>query len=47
MSEENSKTVRPSILGLVTVGIGIALALVALFLPKLEVDTHSAPASVR
>src|ERR1700733_8102082 len=40
MSEENSKTVRPSILGLVTVGIGIALALVALFLPKLEVHTH-------
>lgn len=40
MSEENLKTVGPTILGLVTVGIGIALALAALFLPKLEVQTH-------
>ena len=40
MIEANSKTVGPSILGLVTVGIGIALALVGLFLPKLEVATH-------
>jgi hypothetical protein len=47
MSEENSKTVRPSILGLVTVGIGIALALVALFLPKLEVDTHLQSTGIR
>jgi hypothetical protein len=39
MSEEKS-TNGPSILGLVAVGIGIALALVSLFLPKLEVDTH-------
>lgn len=40
MSEGNSKTVGPSVLGLVMLGLGIALALVALFLPKLEVDTH-------
>jgi hypothetical protein len=40
MYAESSKTVAPTILGLVTVGIGVALALVALFLPKLEVDTH-------
>lgn len=40
MSEENSRTPGPSILGLVMLGIGISLALVALSLPKLEVDTH-------
>lgn len=40
MSEENPKAVGSSTLGLVTLGIGIALALAALFLPKLQVDTH-------
>jgi|GEM_PF-7023799 len=40
MVQENPKTAGPSISGLVTLGIGIALALVALFLPRLEVDTH-------
>lgn len=40
MPEENPKSVGPSILGLVAVGVGTTLALVALFLPKLEVHTH-------
>ncbi len=40
MFEQDSKSVPPNILGLVTLGVGIALALVALFLPKLEVQTH-------
>lgn len=40
MSEESPEAVGPSILGVVMLGIGISLALVALFLPKLQVDTH-------
>jgi hypothetical protein len=40
MPEETSRPVEPSISGLVAVGIGIALALVALFLPKLDFRTH-------
>jgi len=40
MSEESSNTGGPNILGLVMLGIGISLALVGLFLPKLQVDTH-------